>query len=109
MFGRRACDTKGSVAAMLTALCELGEAAERPTETEIIFAGLVDEENGQGGSRALVASRLKADLAIVGKPTRLQWQPRTKALCGYDWKPAAEWLTGHGRNWGAMRFTPWSA
>jgi succinyl-diaminopimelate desuccinylase len=32
----------------------------------------VDEENAQAGSRALVAGGLKADLAIVGEPTRLQ-------------------------------------
>ena len=98
LYGRGACDTKGSVAAMLTALCELAGTKSRPSETEIIFAGLVDEENAQAGSRALVAqaSRLRpaglrhpqsvvaepgrrdacatmrADLAIVGEPTRLQ-------------------------------------
>jgi acetylornithine deacetylase/succinyl-diaminopimelate desuccinylase-like protein len=99
LYGRGACDTKGSVAAMLTALCELANAKSRPQETEIVFAGLVDEENAQAGSRALVAdkftgpvwssafrrpegagdhpNRLKAelqtaDLAIVGEPTRLQ-------------------------------------
>ncbi len=72
VFGRGACDTKGSVAAMLTALCELAKSRQRPKETEIIFAGLVDEENGQAGSRALAASGLKADLAIVGEPTCLQ-------------------------------------
>ncbi|HWY78660.1 MAG TPA: M20/M25/M40 family metallo-hydrolase, partial [Verrucomicrobiae bacterium] len=33
---------------------------------------LVDEEIGQGGSRAIAASGLKADLAIVGEPTRLE-------------------------------------
>jgi acetylornithine deacetylase len=98
LYGRGACDTKGSVAAMLTALCELANAKSRPLETEIVFAGLVDEENAQAGSRALVAqaSRLqpavcgytqsvvaesgrrdacatmKTALAIVGEPTRLQ-------------------------------------
>ncbi len=71
-YGRGACDTKGSVAAMLTALCELAESKSRPHETEIIFAGLVDEENAQAGSRALAAGGFKADLAIVGEPTRLQ-------------------------------------
>lgn len=88
--GRGACDTKGSIAAMLTALCELAESKSRPLETEIIFAGLVDEENAQAGSRALVwcpafrrlgqtaaaTGRLKAGhqtaLAIIGEPTRLQ-------------------------------------
>ncbi|MGD0745584.1 MAG: M20/M25/M40 family metallo-hydrolase [Verrucomicrobiota bacterium] len=99
LHGRGACDTKGSVAAMLAALCELANARSRPNETEIIFAGLIDEEHAQAGARALVAekfkgaarsstfrragegvgcpSRLKAelqtpDLAIVGEPTRLQ-------------------------------------
>ena len=72
VFGRGACDTKGSVAAMFTALCELAESKQRPRQTEILFAGLVDEENAQAGSRSLAASGLKADLAIVGEPTRLQ-------------------------------------
>jgi succinyl-diaminopimelate desuccinylase len=72
LHGRGACDTKGSVAAMLDALCELAKSGPRLRETEIIFAGLVDEENGQAGSRALVASGLKAHLAIVGEPTGLR-------------------------------------
>jgi acetylornithine deacetylase/succinyl-diaminopimelate desuccinylase-like protein len=72
LYGRGASDTKGSVAAMLTALCELAETKSRPCETEIVFAGVIDEENAQAGSRALATSRFKADLAIVGEPTRLQ-------------------------------------
>jgi len=72
LYGRGACDTKGSVAAMLTALCGLANTKSRPNETEIVFAGLVDEENAQAGSRALTAGGFKADLAIIGEPTRLQ-------------------------------------
>ena len=72
LHGRGACDTKGSVAAMLAALCELAKNKSRPLETEIIFAGLIDEEHAQAGSRALAASGFKADLAIVGEPTKLQ-------------------------------------
>jgi acetylornithine deacetylase/succinyl-diaminopimelate desuccinylase family protein len=72
LHGRGACDTKGSVAAMLSALCELADAKSRPLETEIVFAGLIDEEHAQAGSRALVKSKFKADLAIVGEPTKLQ-------------------------------------
>jgi acetylornithine deacetylase/succinyl-diaminopimelate desuccinylase-like protein len=72
LHGRGACDTKGSVAAMLSALCELANAKSRPLETEIIFAGLVDEEHAQAGSRALAKSKFKADLSIVGEPTKLQ-------------------------------------
>ena len=90
LYGRGACDTKGSVAAMFTALCELADLKSRPNETEIVFAGLIDEEHAQAGSRALVrrsafrrfgqsmasSDRLKLELqttlAIVGEPTRLQ-------------------------------------
>jgi succinyl-diaminopimelate desuccinylase len=71
LYGRGACDTKGSVAAMISALCEVARSGPRPAETEIVFAGLVDEENSQSGSRALAASGFKADLAIVGEPTGL--------------------------------------
>ncbi len=72
LHGRGACDTKGSAAAMLSALGELAESKSRPQETEIVFTGLVDEEHAQAGSRALTASGLRANLAIVGEPTRLQ-------------------------------------
>ena len=72
LHGRGACDTKGSVAAMLTALTGVARSGRRPQQTEIVFAGLVDEENGQSGSRALVASGFTADLAIVGEPTNLE-------------------------------------
>jgi acetylornithine deacetylase/succinyl-diaminopimelate desuccinylase-like protein len=37
-----------------------------------VFAGLIDEEQAQAGSRALAKSGFKADLAIVGEPTRCQ-------------------------------------
>ncbi|HEX4121437.1 MAG TPA: M20/M25/M40 family metallo-hydrolase [Verrucomicrobiae bacterium] len=72
LYGRGACDTKGSIAAMLIALSSFARSGRRPAETEIIFAGLVDEEDAQAGSRALAASGLRADLAIVGEPTRLK-------------------------------------
>lgn len=72
LYGRGACDTKGSIAAMLSAVIQLAKQKNRPQETEIVFAGLIDEENAQAGSRGLVKSGLKADLAIVGEPTELQ-------------------------------------
>lgn len=72
LYGRGACDTKGSVAAMFTALGEVARARTRPRNTELVFAGLADEEHAQTGSRALAESGFRADLAIVGEPTRLQ-------------------------------------
>lgn len=72
LYGRGSCDTKGSVAAYFTALALLAGGAHRPQNTEIHFIGLIDEENGQAGSRALVKRKFKADLAIVGEPTLLK-------------------------------------
>jgi acetylornithine deacetylase/succinyl-diaminopimelate desuccinylase-like protein len=72
LYGRGACDTKGSIAAMATALFDVARRGPRPMETEIVFVGLVDEEDRQIGSRALAASGFKADLAIVGEPTSLR-------------------------------------
>ncbi len=74
LYGRGSCDTKGSVASMFQALRTLAARPprSRPASTEIVFAGLIDEESGQSGSRALVRSKFKAQLAIVGEPTRLK-------------------------------------
>lgn len=70
LHGRGACDTKGSVAVMFHALENVAKRKQRPTATEIVFVGLVDEECNQTGSRALAELEMKADLAIVGEPTR---------------------------------------
>lgn len=72
LYGRGACDTKGSVAAMLSAVMQLAATKKRPQKTEIVFVGLIDEEHAQAGSKAFAASGFKADLAIVGEPTRNQ-------------------------------------
>lgn len=72
LHGRGACDTKGSVAAMFAALLRVTSLVLRPKETEILFVGLVDEENGQEGSRAFAASGTRADLALIGEPTELK-------------------------------------
>ncbi|MSU20538.1 MAG: M20 family peptidase [Pedosphaera sp.] len=72
LHGRGACDTKGSIAAMLTALLAVVKSSSRPRHTAITFVALIDEEHGQKGSRALVRQGFVADLAIVGEPTRLK-------------------------------------
>ena len=70
LHGRGACDTKGSVAAMFRAIENVAGRKKRPRETEIVFVGLMDEECNQTGSRAFAKLRMKADLALVGEPTR---------------------------------------
>lgn len=74
LHGRGACDTKGSVAAFFQALLDLAadSPTNRPRHTEIVFAGLVDEEWCQAGSRRLGERGPKADLAVAGEPTLLQ-------------------------------------
>ena len=72
LFGRGACDTKGSIASFFHAFLRLSKEANRPKNTEIIFVGLVDEEFGQAGSRVLARKGPKAKLAIVGEPTSLR-------------------------------------
>ena len=69
LHGRGACDTKGSVAVMFHAMEHLAK-RHRPANTEIVFIGFVDEECDQTGSRAFSKLKLKANLALVGEPTR---------------------------------------
>ena len=57
---------------MLSALCEVSRGSQRPAQTELVFAGLADEEDAQAGSRALADSGFKAEMAIVGEPTALR-------------------------------------
>ena len=70
LHGRGACDTKGSVAAMFRALENVANRKKRPSETEIVFVGLMDEECNQTGSRAFAKLRMKDALALVRDPTR---------------------------------------
>lgn len=72
IYGRGACDTKGCIAAMLSGLLDVIKNKGAPPATEFIFCGLIDEEDGQSGSRALISRGFKADLAIVGEPTNLK-------------------------------------
>lgn len=72
IYGRGACDTKGSIAAMLAAVLELSCVVSRPANTEIILLALVDEEKNQSGSRAFARGGPRADLAIIGEPTTLK-------------------------------------
>ena len=70
IHGRGACDTKGSIAVMFHVMERLAKRRQRPINTEIVFIGFVDEECNQTGSRAFAKLNLKADLALVGEPTR---------------------------------------
>ncbi len=70
LYGRGACDVKGSMACMLSAFARL--VRERPPESaSVVLACTVDEEYTHLGSSRLAAEPVGADLAIVAEPTRL--------------------------------------
>jgi acetylornithine deacetylase/succinyl-diaminopimelate desuccinylase-like protein len=70
VYGRGACDTKGSLAAMLYALKLLREHAAGE-HARVLMAATVDEEVAFRGVLALVDSRPGAGAAVVGEPTEL--------------------------------------
>ncbi len=71
IWGRGASDTKGPMAAMLTALFALGAEGIASLDWEICFAGLMGEEAGLYGSQAL-AEEETFDFVIVGEPTSMK-------------------------------------
>lgn len=80
IYGRGTCDTKGTMAAMLWALAELGRDTVARLGHEVWFAGLMDEEAGNRGAYALAAAFPDADFALVGEPTRCQIVHTTKGV-----------------------------
>jgi len=73
LFGRGACDTKGSLAAMMAAVEWLAlttDGAPPPCTVELLAA--VDEETMGTGVAAYVAAGHRPDAAIVGEPTALR-------------------------------------
>ncbi len=68
IYGRGACDTKGTMAAMLGALEEIGENIPK-LGAEITFAGFMGEETCQWGSRHFAKHHPGYDFGLVGEPT----------------------------------------
>lgn len=86
LYGRGSSDMKGGVAAM----CAAAARAAGALQCEVIVAGVVDEEYASIGTRALIASGVRADAAIVTEPTRLAIGPAHR---GFVWVE----ITAHGR------------
>jgi succinyl-diaminopimelate desuccinylase len=68
LYGRGACDTKGTMAAMLAALAEIGPRIP-DLGMDITFAGFMGEETGQWGSRHFAARYPDYEFALIGEPT----------------------------------------
>jgi acetylornithine deacetylase len=68
LYGRGACDTKGSLAVMMAAFEELAtDRASLSCTVQLVAA--VDEETSGKGARAWVDAGHRADAAIIGEPT----------------------------------------
>ncbi len=71
LYGRGACDTKGSLAAMMAAVESLARDRDSlACSVELLAA--VDEETSGQGAKAHAAAGHRADAAIVGEPTGLR-------------------------------------
>jgi acetylornithine deacetylase len=78
LYGRGACDTKGYIAAAVTALERTRARLTRPA----LLCFTADEELGCEGARALAeAGRGKARRAIIGEPTSLAPVRANKGYC----------------------------
>lgn len=96
LYGRGACDTKGPMAAVLTAIREVIERRRRPP-VNVCFACTADEEFGGAGVRRLIADGFEADAAIVAEPTGLaivnmskgavRWCLRTRGVAAHSATP----------------------
>ena len=87
MYGRGSADMKSGIAAMCLAA---RQAVDRGIEGEVVIALVIDEEFESLGTRALLASGVRADAAIITEPTRLALCPAHR---GFVWAR----LDVHGR------------
>lgn len=71
MYGRGTCDTKGSIAAFLTAL-EIASRQGRLPADKLYFVTTMSEETGCDGAVALMDYGFRTDAAIVGEATSCQ-------------------------------------
>jgi acetylornithine deacetylase len=96
LYGRGACDVKGSMAAMLSAFARL--VRDRPPgSASVLLACTVDEEFTHTGSSRLAKTNHGAELAIVAEPTLLnlvhchkgvlRWKIRTTGLACHSATP----------------------
>jgi len=95
LIGRGAVDMKGPLACMAFSMIAL-KRANITLLGDVVFAGVIDEEESSAGTIALVESNLKIDAAIVGEPTNLHINVAHKGL---EWfELFFEGKTVHGGN-----------
>ena len=83
VYGRGACDTKGSLVAMVESLrlLESVDVAERAT---VMLVGGIDEEVGGTGAQQLAAAHPEIEMAVIGEPTSLDIATAHKGVLRFD-------------------------
>ncbi|NLT49114.1 MAG: M20 family metallopeptidase [Clostridiales bacterium] len=71
LHGRGSCDMKGPLAAMIAAMIGIHR-SDVTLQGDLVFAGLIDEEEKGKGVEHLVLHGPKTDAAINGEPTGMQ-------------------------------------
>ncbi|MFA5635954.1 MAG: M20 family metallopeptidase [Anaerovoracaceae bacterium] len=79
LYGRGACDMKGAVASMLCAILALKREGVR-LKGDLIFTGVIDEEEKGKGIQELIKHGPYADAAIIGEGTDLRIAVGNKGL-----------------------------
>jgi acetylornithine deacetylase ArgE len=92
LYGRGACDTKGSLAAFLHVLCSYAQGKQKPA-FNILLLATADEEYGFTGAKRAVAQGIKANFGIVGEPTDLHIVRAHKGVT--RWKMVTHGVAAH--------------
>ncbi|NBI07330.1 M20 family metallopeptidase [Senegalia massiliensis] len=71
LYGRGTVDMKGPLACMIASMIAI-KRSKVELKGDLIFAGVIDEEEGSEGTIDLLKRNLDIDAAIVGEPTRLE-------------------------------------
>ena len=93
LYGRGACDDKGSLAAMLVALEDLA-ARRRELPVNVLLLSAVDEEHQFRGVLAFIARKTTVHGAVVGEPTGLRPVVAHKGVV--RWRLATVGRAAHG-------------
>lgn len=95
IFGRGSCDTKGTMACVLSALQRIVK-SDLKLGKNVVFVGIVDEEHLYSGIKHLIADCVAGEIsfAIVTEPTDLDVVIAHKGLL--QWQIATTGIAAHG-------------